>query len=135
MFIYLQTIMKELSSCHKLGFTNPFIFATRYQRSLIFYTINSVKSNSLSLGCKGPNFVNDLSLTVTRSACFLFMVMDTVNRNKKIYLQMILIFEYFSIYPWTWTNILIVWFYYVLIIWFTDVSSNDLGSNEKNISG
>ena len=40
---------KELSSCNKLWYFNPYSFATRCHRPLIFYTINSVIVNSLSL--------------------------------------------------------------------------------------
>ena len=40
---------KELSFCHKLWFSNSYNFATRFPRPLIFQTINSVRSNSLSL--------------------------------------------------------------------------------------
>ena len=40
---------KKLSFCHKLYFSNLYIFATRYRRPLIFQTMNSVKSNNLSL--------------------------------------------------------------------------------------
>ena len=42
-------LLKELSFCHKLWFSNPLIFATRCRRSLIFQTLNSESSNSLSL--------------------------------------------------------------------------------------
>ena len=52
--------MKELSFCHKLRFSNYNNLATRFPRPLIFQTINSGRSNSLSLkyqrfkpsGCK-----------------------------------------------------------------------------------
>ena len=33
---------KELSLCHKLWFSNPYIFATQCRRSLIFETMNYV---------------------------------------------------------------------------------------------
>ena len=39
----------ELSLCHKLWFFNPCIISIRCCRRLIFQTINSVRSNSLSL--------------------------------------------------------------------------------------
>ena len=47
-----------LSSYHKLWFLNPYIFATRCRRPLLFQTINIVWSNSLNyqkltwVGCK-----------------------------------------------------------------------------------
>ena len=51
---------KELSFCHKLWFSNSYNLATHSPRPLIFQTISSVRSNSLSLkyqrfkpsGCK-----------------------------------------------------------------------------------
>ena len=51
---------KELSFCHKLKYSYPYILATQCRRSLIFQTFNSVKSKNLSLksqrftpsGCK-----------------------------------------------------------------------------------
>ena len=47
------TLAKELSFCHKLSFSNPYIFVTRCWRPLIFQTINSVRSNNHSLNIKG----------------------------------------------------------------------------------
>ena len=52
--------LKELSFCHKLRFSNSYNLATRFPRPLIFQTITSGRSNSLSLkyqrftalGCK-----------------------------------------------------------------------------------
>ena len=41
--------LKELSFCHKLRFSNSYNLATRFPRPLIFPTINSGRSNSLSL--------------------------------------------------------------------------------------
>ena len=41
--------IKELSFCHNLKFSNLNIFATKCRRPQIFQTMNSVKSNSLSL--------------------------------------------------------------------------------------
>ena len=41
--------IKELSSFHKVLFLNLYIFSTRCCRPLIFQTMNSVRSNSLSL--------------------------------------------------------------------------------------
>ena len=57
---YTFDILKELSFCHKLWLSNPYIFATRCRRPLIFQTMISVISNCLSLkyqrftpsGCK-----------------------------------------------------------------------------------
>ena len=40
---------KELSLCHKLWFSNAYIFATQCRRPQIFQTMNSVRSNNLSL--------------------------------------------------------------------------------------
>ena len=37
---------KELSFCHKLLFSNHYIFGTRYCRPLIFQTMNYVRSNN-----------------------------------------------------------------------------------------
>ena len=53
-------ILKELSFCHKLRFSNSYNLANRFPRPLIFQTINSGSPNSLSLkyqrftpsGCK-----------------------------------------------------------------------------------
>ena len=40
---------KELSLCHKLWFYNPYIYGTQRFRPEIFQTVNSVRSNNLSL--------------------------------------------------------------------------------------
>ena len=42
-------LLKELSFCHKLKYSYPYIFATQCRRPYIFQTINSVRSNNLSL--------------------------------------------------------------------------------------
>ena len=55
---------KELSFCHKLWFSNFNIVATQCGRPLIFQTMNSVRSNNVSLkyqrftssGCKDIGF-------------------------------------------------------------------------------
>ena len=39
---------KDLSFCHKLRISNPYIFAIHCCRPYIFQTINSVRSNNLS---------------------------------------------------------------------------------------
>ena len=41
--------IKELSLCQKLFFSKPYIFATQRWRSWIFQTMNSVRSNNISL--------------------------------------------------------------------------------------
>ena len=41
--------VKELSLCHKLWFSNYYIFGTKCCSSQIFQTMNSVRSNNLSL--------------------------------------------------------------------------------------
>ena len=41
--------LKELSLCHKLWIFNPCIFATQCRRPWIFQTMNSIRSNNLSL--------------------------------------------------------------------------------------
>ena len=45
----LIILWKELSFCHKLWFSNSYNLTTRFPRPLIFQTINSVRTNSLSL--------------------------------------------------------------------------------------
>ena len=45
----LEISHKELSLCHKLCFSNPYIFATHCRKPLTFQTMNSIKSNNLSL--------------------------------------------------------------------------------------
>ena len=40
-------ILKELSLCHKLWFSNFYIFATKCCRPLIFQTINSARASNL----------------------------------------------------------------------------------------
>ena len=63
MFFLVHTVTfsaKELSFCHKLWFSNSYNLATHSLTPFIFRTINSVRSNSLSLkyhrftpsGCK-----------------------------------------------------------------------------------
>ena len=42
-------LLKELSDCHKLWFSNPYIFETQCHRTLTFQTFNSIRSNSKSL--------------------------------------------------------------------------------------
>ena len=44
-----ESAAKELSLCHKLLFSNHYIFGTKCRRPYIFQTMNSVKSNNLSL--------------------------------------------------------------------------------------
>ena len=39
----------ELSLCHKLRFSNPYIFTTQCRRPYIFQTMSSVRSNNTSL--------------------------------------------------------------------------------------
>ena len=39
----------ELSLCHKLWFSNPYIFTTPCRRPYIFQTMSSVRSNNTSL--------------------------------------------------------------------------------------
>ena len=41
--------VKELSLCHKIKYSCSYILATQCRRPLIFQTINSVRSNNLSL--------------------------------------------------------------------------------------
>jgi len=45
----IKTQTKELSLCHKLWFSNTYIFAIQWCRPQIFQTINSVRSNNQSL--------------------------------------------------------------------------------------
>ena len=40
---------KELSLCHQLWFSNPYIFAAHCRRPQLFQTFNSVRSNTLNL--------------------------------------------------------------------------------------
>ena len=47
-----ELILKELSFCHKLYFSNIYIFAIQCRRPLIFQTMNSVRPNYLSLKYK-----------------------------------------------------------------------------------
>ena len=49
MFIVPLIQTKELSFCHKLLFSNHYIFGTQYCRPLIFQTLNYVRSNNHSL--------------------------------------------------------------------------------------
>ena len=57
---------KELSLCHKLEFSNPYIFKPQFCRPLIFQTMNCVRSDNLSLknqrctqtGCKDIGILN-----------------------------------------------------------------------------
>ena len=48
-FLFMKTFLKELSFCHKLKYSYPYILATQCRRPYIFQTINSVRSNNLSL--------------------------------------------------------------------------------------
>ena len=43
----LILIWKELNLCHKLWFSNPYIFATKCRRPYAFQTMKSVHSNNL----------------------------------------------------------------------------------------
>ena len=42
-FYYKKLILKALSLCHKLRFSNPYIFETQCRRPQIFQTMNSVR--------------------------------------------------------------------------------------------
>ena len=45
----IKWIAKELSLCHKLCFSKPYIFGFQCLRPLKFQTMNSVRSNNVSL--------------------------------------------------------------------------------------
>ena len=45
----IQEKIKEFSLRHKLRFSNPFIFATKYHKYLLNQTTNYFKSNNQSL--------------------------------------------------------------------------------------
>ena len=47
--VWNKMSQKELSLCHELKISNTCIFATQCLRPWIFQTLNSVRSNSLSL--------------------------------------------------------------------------------------
>ena len=53
-YMNIENVLKELSLCHKLKFSNPNIFATQCRRPQIFQTMNSVRSNSVSLKYQRP---------------------------------------------------------------------------------
>ena len=46
---YVVLWTKELSFCHKLGFSNFNIVGTQCRRPLIFQTMNAIRSNNVSL--------------------------------------------------------------------------------------
>ena len=56
--------LKELILCHKLWYSNLFIFATQYRKPEIFQTMNSVKSNNLSNIKDSHHFVCDKIHTI-----------------------------------------------------------------------
>ena len=41
--------LKEMSLCHKLCFSNLYVFATRCRRPSLFQTMNSVREKNLNL--------------------------------------------------------------------------------------
>lgn len=47
--IYLTQHSRAISYCHKLGILNSFIHSTICHRTLLFQTMNSARSNTLSL--------------------------------------------------------------------------------------
>ena len=47
--IYLTQHSRAMSYCHKLGILNSFILSTICHRTLLFQTMNSARSNTLSL--------------------------------------------------------------------------------------
>ena len=49
MTLHSRNIEKDLSHCHKLRFSNPYVFATQCRRPKIFQTMHSGRSNNLSL--------------------------------------------------------------------------------------
>ena len=49
----MTKIIKELSFCHKLYFSNLYIFVTHCCKPLIFQTMNSVRPNNPSLKYQG----------------------------------------------------------------------------------
>ena len=71
----IKILLKELSFCHKLRFSNSHNLATCFPAPLIFQTFNSGRSNSLSLkyqrftpsGCKdiGDSLLQKLNSFVT----------------------------------------------------------------------
>ena len=44
-----KTIIMELSLCHKLWFSNPYIFGFQHRKALTFQTMTFVRSNNISL--------------------------------------------------------------------------------------
>ena len=65
-----NVVAKEMSHCHKLKFSNHYIFATQCRRPSIFQTLISVTINNLSLkfqkfkptGCEDKGILKNLSL-------------------------------------------------------------------------
>ena len=58
------TKLKELDPCHKLKFYNSYFFATQCRRPQIFKTMNSIRSNNLSLKYQWftPSGCNDIRI-------------------------------------------------------------------------
>ena len=54
----------ELSFCHKLKFSKPYVFANQCRRPLIFQTLNFVRSKNLSLKYQRttPSVCNDIGI-------------------------------------------------------------------------
>ena len=105
---------KELSFfCHKLRFSNPYIFATRFRWSLIFQTMNSVWSNSRSLkyqrftrsGCKdiGIRKFEIVAKTQFLSWCFMFAYVE-VKIKEFNFLSLIRKFNILTWFYKLWTN-------------------------------
>ena len=74
----IKILLKELSFCHKLRFSNSHNLATCFPAPLIFQTFNSGRSNSLSLkyqrftplGCKDIGDRKFKFVSKTRFLCF-----------------------------------------------------------------
>ena len=76
-------IRKELSFCHKLRFSNSCNFATHFPRPLIFQTINSGRSNSLSLKYQRftPSGCKDIGVRKCKFVAKTQFLYQTFNKN------------------------------------------------------
>ena len=77
-------LLKELSLCHKLGFSNLYIFSTKYRRPQIFSTMKSSTSNNLSLKYQVKKIQGGENPSLWQRIIFLY---DSQQTNSKI-LQM-----------------------------------------------
>ena len=84
----IEYLLKELSFCHIIRFSNSYNLATHFPRPLIFQTINSGRSNSLNLKYQKftPSVCKDIwvrKFKFVAKTQFLYIKNNPYDLNKK----------------------------------------------------